>query len=115
MEVIQEREAYCKLQDVWKDLAHIQPNLLGKICKKMSLSVKKVKRVNNYTSSNEVRNYRTCSQCGQQDHNRRTCHHYQVLVNEPEEIVSVTLETEGEDDEVDDSDTSDASDMVFFT
>ena len=42
-------------------------------------------------------------------------HHYQVSVNEPEEIVPVALETEGEDDEVDDSDASDASDMVFFT
>ena len=56
MEVIQEREAYCKLRDVWKDLACIQPNLLGKTCKKISLPVKKVKKINNYTNSNEVRN-----------------------------------------------------------
>ena len=81
----------------------------------MSPLVKKVKKINNYTSSNEVRNSRTCSQCGQQGHNRRTCHRYQAPVNEPEEIVPVALETEGEDDEVDDSDASDASDMVFFT
>ena len=42
-------------------------------------------------------------------------HHYQVSVNEPEEIVLVALETESEDNEVDNSDTFDASDMVFFT
>src|SRR5438552_18837330 len=114
MEVIQEREAYCKLQDVWKNLACIQPNLLGKTCKKMSSPVKKVKGVNNHTSSNEVQNCRTCSQCGQQGHNRRICHCYQVPVNEPEKIISVALETESEDDEVNDSDTSDTSDIVFF-
>ena len=43
------------------------------------------------------------------------CHCYQVPVNEPEEIVPVMLETEGEVDEVDDSDASNTSDMIFFT
>ena len=33
-EIIEEREAYCQLRDVWKDLSRIQPNLLEKGRKK---------------------------------------------------------------------------------
>jgi hypothetical protein len=32
--VSQERETYCKFQDVWRDLSRIRPNLLGEPRKK---------------------------------------------------------------------------------
>jgi hypothetical protein len=97
-ETIQEREDYCKLQEVWKDLARVQPNLLGPCAKapvpqvladnegpacERALSGRTVttaaKRapVAKTTLATKAapagKRSTTCSQCGQQGHNRRTC------------------------------------------
>ena len=77
-EIIQEREAYRMLQDVWKDLARIQPNLLGP-CVKVSVPADKegpaTKAAPKAAPVAKVGGKRptTCSQCGQQGHNKRTC------------------------------------------
>ena len=77
-EIIQEREAYHMLQDVWKDLVWIQPNLLGP-CVKVLIPTDKeepaTKAVPKVTPVTKVGGKRpiTYSQYSQQDHNKRIC------------------------------------------
>jgi hypothetical protein len=93
-EIIQEREAYCKFQDVWRDLSRIQPNLLGeprkKTARKRTAQVEDVDdgvqedpstqpstqraqpKVSEQPQAKKPRKNR-CSICRSFDHNARTC------------------------------------------